>query len=78
MQDKEQIFNLHNLNNLTISITALCATKPHRQTAQPKLRKNTSEARNMVVKKQGDELAQAKDIMDKAEQAQIKAKRKAS
>ena len=31
----------------------------------------------MVVKKQGDELAQAKAIVDKAEQAQRKAKRKA-
>ena len=30
-----------------------------------------------MVKKQGDELAQAKAIVDKAEQAQIKAKRKA-
>ena len=36
-----------------------------------------SEARNMVVKKQGDERAQANAIVDKAEQAQIKARRKA-
>ena len=31
----------------------------------------------MVVKRQGGELAQAKAIVDKAEQSQIKAKRKA-
>ena len=35
------------------------------------------EARNMVVKRQEDELAQAKAIVDKAEQTQIKTKRKA-
>ena len=37
----------------------------------------TSEARNTVVKRQEDELAQAEAIVGKAEQAQIKAKRKA-
>ena len=36
-----------------------------------------SEARNRVVKKQGDELARAKAIVDKAEQAKRKAKTKA-
>ena len=36
-----------------------------------------SEARNMAVKRQEDELAQAKAIVDKAEKAQIKAARKA-
>ena len=36
-----------------------------------------SEARNMVVKRQEDELAQAKAIVDKAGKPQIKAARKA-